>query len=151
MSQCHCSVHHSGESLCSAYVCTNLLLTVTVLLAQMQTLQPHVMLNGHSCVMAIRGTWHLAWLTSGDDAQLDNSHHAGPDVEKAARQVLKELQQDYLDLFLVHWPLVSGCKGDTLQPPIKARSMHCCGRCTRCCKATCGWPHPVSSPSGRQN
>ncbi|CAK0784459.1 hypothetical protein CVIRNUC_007663 [Coccomyxa viridis] len=55
------------------------------------------------------------WMTS----KLDNSHHAGPDVEKAARQVLKELQQDYLDLFLVHWPLVSGCKGDTLQPPIK--------------------------------
>ena len=56
-------------------------------------------------------------------AQLDNSHHAAPEVEKAARQVLKELQQDYLDLFLVHWPLVSGCKGDTLQPPIKVHAV----------------------------
>ena len=86
--------------------------------------------------MATHATWHVAWLTSSDDVQLDNSHHAGPDVEKAARQVLKELQQDYLDLFLVHWPLVSDCKGDTLQPPIKARSTHCCGHCTRCCEAT---------------
>lgn len=51
--------------------------------------------------------------------QLDNDHHKSADVEKAARSVLKELQQDYIDLFLIHWPLVSGCKGDTLQPPIK--------------------------------
>ena len=51
--------------------------------------------------------------------QLDNKHHAAADVEKAARSVLKELQQDYIDLFLIHWPLVSDCKGDTLKPPIK--------------------------------
>ena len=83
------------------------------------------------------GTWQVPWLTLKFDTQLDNSHHAGPDVEKAAQQVLKELQQDYLDLFLVHWPLVSDCKGDTLQPPIIARSSHCCGRCTRCSEAAC--------------
>ena len=59
--------------------------------------------------------------TSSGVVQLDNSHHAAADVEKAARQVLKELQQDYLDLFLIHWPLVLNCKGDTLKPPIKVR------------------------------
>ena len=57
--------------------------------------------------------------------QLDNSHHAAADVEKAARSVLKDLQQDYIDLFLIHWPLVSGCKGDTLKPPIKAGFAYC--------------------------
>ena len=55
-------------------------------------------------------------------SQLDNSHHAAADVEKAARSVLKDLQQEYLDLFLIHWPLVDGCKGDTLKPPIKVLS-----------------------------
>ena len=55
--------------------------------------------------------------------QLDNKHHAAADVEKAARSVLKELQQDYIDLFLIHWPLVSDCKGDTLKPPIKVSTI----------------------------
>lgn len=31
--------------------------------------------------------------------QLDNSHNAAADVDKAVLIVLKELQQDYLDLF----------------------------------------------------
>ncbi len=51
--------------------------------------------------------------------QLDNEHHASGDVEKAARKVLKDLQQEYIDLFLIHWPVVKNCKGDTLKPSIK--------------------------------
>ena len=53
--------------------------------------------------------------------QLDNEHHAAADVEKAARKVLKDLQQEYIDLFLIHWPVVKNCKGDTLKPSIKVR------------------------------
>ncbi|CAL5229701.1 g13073 [Coccomyxa viridis] len=55
------------------------------------------------------------WMTS----KLDNEHHASGDVEKAARKVLKDLQQEYIDLFLIHWPVVKNCKGDTLKPSIK--------------------------------
>ncbi len=51
--------------------------------------------------------------------QLDNEHHAAGDVEKAARKVLKDLQQEYIDLFLIHWPVVKNCKGDSLKPSIK--------------------------------
>ena len=54
------------------------------------------------------------WLTS----KLDNVDHTADRVGKACRQQLKELQTDYLDLYLIHWPL-TGKAGPTLDPPIK--------------------------------
>lgn len=39
-------------------------------------------------------------------------------MQEAAEGALKDLQLDYLDLFLMHWP-VTGNKGPTLEPPIK--------------------------------
>lgn len=40
------------------------------------------------------------WVTS----KIWNHHHRPEDVEKCCRQSLKDLQLDYLDLYLIHWP-----------------------------------------------
>ncbi|OEK02213.1 aldehyde oxidoreductase [Roseivirga sp. 4D4] len=38
-------------------------------------------------------------------SKLWNSFHAAEDVEKAVMESLKALQLDYLDLYLIHWPI----------------------------------------------
>lgn len=38
-------------------------------------------------------------------SKLWNTHHAGPDVEEALDQSLKDLGTDYVDLYLIHWPV----------------------------------------------
>lgn len=38
-------------------------------------------------------------------SKLWNTHHAPADVEEALDRSLKDLQTDYLDLYLVHWPV----------------------------------------------
>jgi diketogulonate reductase-like aldo/keto reductase len=57
--------------------------------------------------------------------QLANSNHAPERVAQSCRETLAELRLEYLDLFLVHWPVVSGNKGPQVEPPIKVRA------CTR--------------------
>lgn len=59
------------------------------------------------------------WLTS----KLDNCDHAPDRVAKACREQLRDLQTDYLDLYLIHWPL-TGKAGPTLEPPIKVTCLY---------------------------
>jgi len=51
------------------------------------------------------------WITS----KLWNDFHAAADVPTACEKTLKDLQIEYLDLYLIHWP-VTGCTGDELTP-----------------------------------
>lgn len=53
------------------------------------------------------------WVTS----KLWNSDHAAANVAKACAATLEDLQLDYLDLYLVHWP-VTGEAGPSLSPPM---------------------------------
>jgi len=57
------------------------------------------------------------WITS----KLNNPDHGR--VREACQQTIKDLKAEYLDLYLMHWPL-TGNKGKTVEPPIKVR------RCT---------------------
>ena len=47
-------------------------------------------------------TRQQVWLTS----KLWNSDHAPADVRPALERTLRDLQVDYVDLFLIHWPVV---------------------------------------------
>jgi diketogulonate reductase-like aldo/keto reductase len=52
------------------------------------------------------------WVTS----KLWNDFHAEADVEPHLRETLEQLQLEYLDLFLIHWPATS-IEAPTLTPP----------------------------------
>ncbi|DBA70144.1 TPA: hypothetical protein ACH3X2_012197 [Trebouxia sp. C0005] len=52
------------------------------------------------------------WITS----KLNNPDHGR--VREACQQTIKDLKAEYLDLYLMHWPL-TGNKGKTVEPPIK--------------------------------
>ena len=54
------------------------------------------------------------WVTT----KLWNSFHEKSQVEPHLRDSLKQLQLDYVDLFLVHWP-VTGIEGETLTPSMQ--------------------------------
>lgn len=59
------------------------------------------------------------WVTS----KVWNNMHSEGDVIKSCKQSLKDLQLDYLDLYLVHWPFPNyhapGCDGDARNPDSK--------------------------------
>lgn len=59
------------------------------------------------------------WITS----KVWNDMHSEGDVIKSCQQSLADLQLDYLDLFLVHWPFPNyharGCDGDARNPNSK--------------------------------
>jgi len=59
------------------------------------------------------------WITS----KLWNNKHAEADVIPSCRQSLQDLQLDYLNLYLVHWPFPNfhppGCKVDSRSPDAK--------------------------------
>ena len=48
-------------------------------------------------------------------SKLWNTHHGAEDVRPACLQTLKELDLDYLDLYLIHWPM--GYKKSTVKIP----------------------------------
>jgi alcohol dehydrogenase (NADP+) len=52
------------------------------------------------------------WITS----KLWNDFHKAADVPQACDKSLKDLQIEYLDLYLIHWPVATNCTGEKLSP-----------------------------------
>lgn len=48
-----------------------------------------------------------------------NAYHVATDIEPHVRDTLAALKLDYLDLLLIHWPVVAGCTDDVLTPSIQ--------------------------------
>lgn len=61
------------------------------------------------------------WITS----KLWNTDHARDRVLPAIEKTLADLQLDYLDLYLIHWP-VTGNIGPELMPSIQVREKCVC-------------------------
>lgn len=56
------------------------------------------------------------WITT----KLNNPDHEPSKVKDCVKRFLKELQLDYLDCVLIHWPYQKGCKGKELKPSYKS-------------------------------
>ncbi len=76
---------------------------------------------GEALTIALKGGIHRKdlWITS----KVWNNMHGFGDVLLSCAQSLKDLQLEYLDLFLVHWPFANyhapGCDGDSRNPDSK--------------------------------
>ncbi|CAK7220015.1 hypothetical protein SBRCBS47491_004046 [Sporothrix bragantina] len=51
-------------------------------------------------------------------SKLWNTHHAPADVERAVDETLADLQTDYLDLYLIHWPVAFRHVDDKTRFPV---------------------------------
>ncbi|OKL61792.1 hypothetical protein UA08_02215 [Talaromyces atroroseus] len=49
-------------------------------------------------------------------SKLWNTHHEPEHVEEAVNKSLTDLQTDYLDLYLIHWPVAFRYSNETIQP-----------------------------------
>jgi len=56
------------------------------------------------------------WITT----KLNNPDHEPSKVKDCVKRYLKELQLEYLDCVLIHWPYQAGCKGKELKPSYKS-------------------------------
>lgn len=56
------------------------------------------------------------WITT----KLNNPDHEPSGVEGHVKRFLKELNLDYLDCVLIHWPYQEGCKGKELKPSYRS-------------------------------
>jgi diketogulonate reductase-like aldo/keto reductase len=51
-------------------------------------------------------------------SKLSNHDHSAENVRKGCQTVLDHLKTDYLDLFLMHWPVAMN-EGPSVDPPIQ--------------------------------
>jgi alcohol dehydrogenase (NADP+) len=68
---------------------------------------------------AVLGHYKLSRRDVFVTSKLWNTDHAPERVRVACEKTLRDLKLNYLDLYLIHWPVVTGCVGEALSPSIR--------------------------------